>query len=93
MALNFGQRLVLGLIRAYQLSFSYFLGGRCRFTPTCSHYAAAAVRTHGALRGSVLGLWRVLKCGPRGGSGFDPVPALWQDALPKWAKRLLKSKT
>lgn len=46
----------------------------CRFTPTCSTYAADAVDTHGALRGSWLTLRRLLRCHPWGGSGWDPVP-------------------
>lgn len=47
----------------------------CRFAPTCSHYAAEAVRRHGAVIGSVLALRRLLKCTPLHPGGFDPVPA------------------
>lgn len=63
-------------IRVYQLTLSFWLGGRCRFTPTCSHYMQEAIMVHGVLRGVSLGLKRIAKCGPRGGHGFDPVPPL-----------------
>lgn len=69
-----GQRLVLGLIRGYQLLFSPMYAGSCRFVPSCSHYAAEAVSIHGALRGSVLAARRVARCHPLGGQGLDPVP-------------------
>lgn len=67
-------------IRAYQMLISPVLsfltgpGGGCRFQPTCSHYFLEAVETHGALRGSWLGLKRLARCQPWGGKGFDPVP-------------------
>jgi putative membrane protein insertion efficiency factor len=69
------------LIRGYQVTISPVLsllggaGGGCRFSPTCSEYWLQAVEQHGALRGSFLGLKRLLRCHPWGGSGFDPVPA------------------
>jgi putative membrane protein insertion efficiency factor len=47
----------------------------CRFTPTCSHYAAEAIRTHGAALGTALAAWRLLKCTPLHPGGHDPVPA------------------
>lgn len=47
----------------------------CRFAPTCSHYAAEAIRVHGAIRGSWLALRRLVKCTPLHPGGFDPVPA------------------
>ena len=46
----------------------------CRFHPTCSHYAAEAVRTHGALVGALLAVWRIVKCNPLHAGGLDPVP-------------------
>lgn len=66
--------LLLGLIRFYQLTASMILGRRCRYLPTCSDYAADAVRRHGAWAGFWLGLARVSRCHPWGGEGFDPVP-------------------
>jgi putative membrane protein insertion efficiency factor len=64
----------LFLVRAYQVTLSPFLGGSCRFTPTCSAYAAEAIRTFGAARGLWLALKRVARCHPWGGFGHDPVP-------------------
>lgn len=46
----------------------------CRFTPSCSAYFIEAVELHGALRGCALGIWRILRCNPWGGCGYDPVP-------------------
>lgn len=66
--------LLQRLVRLYQLSLSYWLGGRCRFEPSCSHYSIEALRRHGALRGSALTVKRICRCHPWGGSGFDPVP-------------------
>jgi len=66
--------LLLGLIRAYQLSVSVVLGRRCRYLPTCSDYTMGAIRRHGAWAGFWLGLSRVSRCHPWGGDGFDPVP-------------------
>jgi len=62
------------LIRVYQLFLSPLIGPRCRFLPTCSHYAAEAVERHGAARGGWLAVRRLLRCHPWGGSGYDPVP-------------------
>lgn len=72
--------LIYALIRIYQWVLSPVLhticgpGSGCRFTPTCSHYFLEAVMSHGALRGSVLGVRRICRCHPRGGFGHDPVP-------------------
>ncbi|TJY58223.1 membrane protein insertion efficiency factor YidD [Sinimarinibacterium sp. CAU 1509] len=68
-----GRGLVL-LIRAYQLVLSPLLGPRCRFYPSCSHYAIDALRLHGALRGSWLAIRRILRCHPLNPGGYDPVP-------------------
>lgn len=62
------------LVRAYQLLLSPVLPPCCRYSPTCSAYFIEAVRKHGALRGSWLGLRRILRCNPFGGYGEDPVP-------------------
>lgn len=68
------QRLLQALIRAYQLTLSPFLGSHCRFTPSCSRYAAEAIEKHGAARGSWLALRRIFRCHPFCQGGFDPVP-------------------
>ncbi len=69
--------LLIGLVRVYQATLSPFLGGACRFEPSCSHYGIDALRRHGALRGSWLTLRRLLRCRPYGPSGYDPVPEVW----------------
>lgn len=67
-------RCLIGLIKAYRLVLSPWLGSSCRFTPTCSAYALQAVQDHGALAGSYLGACRVLRCHPWCAGGHDPVP-------------------
>ena len=62
------------LIRLYQSCVSPLLGPRCRFYPSCSHYACEAMQTHGFLRGCWLALRRLLRCHPFNAGGFDPVP-------------------
>jgi putative membrane protein insertion efficiency factor len=62
------------LIYIYRYSLAYFLGGHCRFTPTCSAYALDALKEHGPFRGSMLAAKRVCRCNPWGGHGHDPVP-------------------
>jgi putative membrane protein insertion efficiency factor len=68
------KRLLVGLIRGYRYFLSPFLGPSCRFHPTCSAYAAEAIETHGALRGSWLAVKRLMKCHPWHPGGIDPVP-------------------
>ncbi len=68
------KRILIGLIRAYQLFISPAMGGSCRFYPTCSHYAKEAIEKHGALKGSWLGLRRISRCHPWHEGGIDLVP-------------------
>ena len=68
-------KILLILIRGYQLTLSPLFGGWCRFEPSCSVYASEAIRMHGALRGSWLAIKRLAKCHPLGSHGFDPVPS------------------
>lgn len=68
-------RFLIALVRLYQIFLSPFLGGRCRFYPSCSAYACECLHTHGAARGSWLALRRLSKCHPLGGHGVDLVPA------------------
>jgi uncharacterized protein len=78
--MNPAQHILLFAVRLYRWTISPTLGalygpaGGCRFTPTCSVYAAEAVRTHGAVAGSWLATKRVGRCHPWGGCGHDPVP-------------------
>ena len=66
--------LFLFIIRGYQRFISPFLPASCRYTPTCSDYAAQAIRKHGGLKGSWLATTRILRCRPWGGCGCDTVP-------------------
>ena len=68
------KRLLLGLIRLYQNTLSPYWPARCRYTPTCSHYAYEAVHDLGGWKGGWLALRRLARCQPWGGSGYDPVP-------------------
>lgn len=67
-------RMLVLLVRGYQLFISPMLGARCRFHPTCSQYAVEALQTHGAIKGGWLALRRVLRCHPLHPGGHDPVP-------------------
>lgn len=68
------KRILIGLLRFYQLGISPLLGKTCRFHPSCSSYAIEAVERYGAVRGGWLGLRRVLRCHPLSDGGYDPVP-------------------
>ncbi len=68
------ERTVRGAHRAYKLTLSPWIGRGCRYTPSCSAYMAEALIRHGPVRGAWLGVRRVCRCHPLGGSGFDPVP-------------------
>ena len=74
-------RVLLGAIRLYQLTLSPLAPSACKFYPTCSHYGADAIRTHGARRGAWLALRRLLRCHPFSPGGFDPVPEFKAEPL------------
>lgn len=90
--------LLLGIIRLYQRTLSPLLpvvtagACGCRFSPTCSHYAAEAIRGHGALAGTWLALRRLVKCTPLHPGGFDPVPTSANprpaSVLKPWCRRV-----
>ena len=71
---------LLGLIAVYRLTLSGMLGGQCRFYPSCSAYAEQAIRNCGAVRGTALSVWRVLRCSPlsKGGVDHPPPPPAWR---------------
>lgn len=67
--------LILALIRGYQMTLSRTLPpDTCRFYPSCSHYGYQAVYKYGAIKGSIMAIWRVLRCNPFNPGGYDPVP-------------------
>jgi putative membrane protein insertion efficiency factor len=66
--------IALLLIRFYQLVISPILPNACRFTPTCSQYTYEAIKKYGFFKGTWLGIKRISRCRPGGGSGYDPVP-------------------
>lgn len=68
-------RLLILLVTLYRSTLAYWLGGQCRFIPSCSGYFIEAVRRHGPWRGGLLGLWRLLRCQPFSRGGYDPVPS------------------
>jgi hypothetical protein len=65
--------VVLQFLRAYKWAVSPWFYPACRYVPTCSEYAMEAVERYGALRGSALAVWRVLRCHPFVKGGYDPV--------------------
>lgn len=66
--------IFIGLIRLYQKFISPLFPASCRFTPTCSQYALEAFKKHGAVKGLILTVWRLLRCNPFSKGGYDPVP-------------------
>ncbi|MBV6450388.1 MAG: membrane protein insertion efficiency factor YidD [Anaerolineae bacterium] len=72
---NFPRIVLLSLIRLYQMTISKGIpANTCRFYPSCSHYGYQAIYKHGALKGSLMATWRVLRCNPFNPGGYDPVP-------------------
>jgi len=76
------RRLLLLLIRGYQMLISPLLGPNCRFTPSCSQYAIEALEIHGTWRGSWLALCRLGRCHPFHPGGYDPVPPVADQPKP-----------
>lgn len=78
------KQVLILLVRAYQIVLSPLFSGCCRFEPSCSNFAIEALRVHGALKGSILAAWRLLRCHPFGKSGYDPVPpkGAWKNDFP-----------
>lgn len=67
------KKIMILLIRGYQIFLSPLLGSNCRFTPTCSQYAIEAIRKYGALKGGWMSIKRICKCHPWHPGGYDPV--------------------
>lgn len=72
--LHLPQLSLLWLVRGYRFWLQPWLGNVCRYEPSCSAYAMQALQQHGAAKGLVLAIWRVLRCNPSSGGGPDPVP-------------------
>lgn len=77
--------VLLALIRFYQAAISPWTPAACRYQPTCSAYAFEAIRRHGSIRGAWLAVRRIGRCHPWGGSGYDPVPPVEAESLPREA--------
>jgi len=74
------RRLLVGVVRGYQLLVSPHMPRTCRYHPTCSEYAVKAFRTYGAMKGLILTLHRLARCHPWGGHGYDPPRWFGEDA-------------
>lgn len=74
-------KLLMALIRLYQLTISPLLGPVCRFEPSCSRYAMSCLEQHGLLRGGWLSIVRLSKCHPFHPGGYDPPPNRCPDCL------------
>jgi putative membrane protein insertion efficiency factor len=68
------QRGLLAFIRGYQKYISIRKNVKCPYIPSCSHYGYEAITKHGAFKGSILAIWRILRCNPFSKGGVDPVP-------------------
>jgi uncharacterized protein len=71
---NLPRIFLLALIRLYQMTLSHTMPpNSCRFYPTCSHYGYQAIYKHGAIKGSFMAAWRIIRCNPFNPGGYDPV--------------------
>ena len=68
------EKFLIFCIRLYQKYISPLLGNNCRFYPSCSQYAIQAIEIHGWIKGTILTIWRILRCNPFGKCGRDSVP-------------------
>jgi putative membrane protein insertion efficiency factor len=81
-----GSRIGVAAVRLYQMTLGYWLGGRCRFYPSCSTYAIEAITAHGLFRGSWLALKRIGRCHPFHPGGVDLVPSTRSACCPTHAR-------
>ena len=68
------KNILIAMIRFYQKLLSPLKHTRCPYTPTCSQYGLEAIQKYGAVKGSLLACWRILRCNPFSKGGYDPVP-------------------
>jgi putative membrane protein insertion efficiency factor len=73
-------KVLIVVVKGYQYLLSPLLGSNCRFTPSCSSYTIEAIRLHGAMKGFLMGLWRILRCHPFSKGGYEPVPGSCEHA-------------
>jgi len=67
-------KLFIWTIRGYQRMISRYTPPSCRYYPSCSQYTLQAIKCHGVMKGTMMGSWRIARCNPFGGYGYDPVP-------------------
>ena len=68
------KKVLINLIRFYQKYLSPMKSTKCPYTPSCSQYGLEAIQKYGAVKGSILATWRILRCNPFSRGGYDPVP-------------------
>ncbi|MFT5069504.1 MAG: putative membrane protein insertion efficiency factor [Candidatus Paceibacteria bacterium] len=73
-------KALIMLVKAYQYLLSPLLGSNCRYTPSCSSYTIEAIQLHGAAKGFLMGVWRILRCNPFSKGGYEPVPGSCEHA-------------
>lgn len=81
-------RLLITIVRFYQVVISPWTPASCRYTPTCSSYGIDALEAHGAVRGTWLAARRILRCHPWGGFGYDPVPPVGSESKPEISREM-----
>lgn len=77
------KKIFIAPIKFYKKFISPLLGNHCRYLPTCSEYMMQAIEIHGVVKGSILGIWRILRCNPWAKGGYDPVPpkGMWTNKI------------
>jgi len=85
--IEIGKWLALSGIRLYQRTISRVLPPSCRFVPSCSEYGYEAIERYGVVRGGLMAAWRVMRCNPWGGHGYDPVPDLMKQTVDSRQKK------
>ncbi|CAN1142711.1 UPF0161 protein At3g09310 [Linum perenne] len=78
-----GVKAALSVLRFYKREISPLLPRSCRYVPTCSEYSMIAYNKYGFSKGTVLTVWRLCRCNPLGGTGFDPPRWFGEDPPPK----------
>jgi putative membrane protein insertion efficiency factor len=90
--MNLAQRFLMGVVRVYRLTLSPWIGGACRFEPTCSVYSLQALERHGALAGAYLTAARIARCNPWCAGGHDDVPDEKPRLFTRWTSAPIQQK-